>query len=841
MIKTKKNSPTKKSDKNFISKFSLGDFIPPKFQLATYLLLLLLVFVIFLSPLYFGGKTFMSGDIVNIRSMQSYLEKEREGYTLWNPYVFCGMPAYTLSTGYKWFNLIWVGVDSAKRVLMIPFSDQYIQWSFYLIALAYSMYFFFYQRTKDKLISLFVGLAAGLSTGLVVFLNIGHVTKLTSLAFYPLIFLMLFNFQKKIKIADFFLLIIILNIFVLGWHVQIIFYTLFSIAIYFIFYFIHSLKKKDTFLRNQLIKSAFVFLLGLILAVAIQADNLTQVYEYAPASTRGTKGILEAETQVSAKSESDFYQYATNWSFSPGEVLTFIIPSYYGFGKSIYQGPLSQNQPVEVNTYFGQMPFVDVAQYMGVIVFFLALFSVFVNWKDPLVKFLTILSFLALLISFGRTFPFAYDLMFHYFPFFDKFRVPSMMLVLVQMSFPILAGLGIIRIIQFADETNKRIESILKYSAIGFVGILLFSFLMESGIKEWFIARVVESGQRGTQLQPIHTYMADMFISDFRIAFFFSAAVFGLAFASVKNLVSKDILVIVIITFTIIDLFRINHRGETYIEKSKIDQMFAKPEYISAIESLNDQSVYRVLNLKQDGSMGSVNQNSNFNAYFLKQDIYGYSGIKPRAYQDYMDVLGGPTNPTFWQMLNVKYIVLDNPVNFPDFELKYSGNKTYLYENTTALPRAFFVNRLETLQAIDILNSVKNNSFNPQEVAFLSEDTLSVDKPDSTTYVNIEKYGDDKISLKARASGKNFLFLGDNYVPVGWKATIDGNETKIFKVNHGFRGIVVPEGEHSIEFVFEPASWVLSKNIALALSSLTILGLILGVFVERNKSRKSLN
>jgi uncharacterized membrane protein YfhO len=151
------------------------------------------------------------------------------------------------------------------------------------------------------------------------------------------------------------------------------------------------------------------------------------------------------------------------------------------------------------------------------------------------------------------------------------------------------------------------------------------------------------------------------------------------------------------------------------------------------------------------------------------------------------------------------------------------------------------VDRLETLLAIDILNSVKNNSFNPQEVAFLSEDTLSVDKPDSTTYVNIEKYDDDKISLKARASGKNFLFLGDNYVPVGWKATIDGNETKIFKVNHGFRGIVVPEGEHSIEFVFEPASWVLSKNIALALSSLTILGLILGVFVERNKSRKSLN
>lgn len=85
--------------------------------------------------------------------------------------------------------------------------------------------------------------------------------------------------------------------------------------------------------------------------------------------------------------------------FSPGEVLTFIIPSYYGFGKSTYQGPLSQNQPVEVNTYFGQMPFVDVAMYMGVIVFFLALFAMFTDWKNPLVRFFTILSVIALLIS----------------------------------------------------------------------------------------------------------------------------------------------------------------------------------------------------------------------------------------------------------------------------------------------------------------------------------------------------------------------------------------------------------------------------------------------------------
>ena len=76
----------------------------------------------------------------------------------------------------------------------------------------------------------------------------------------------------------------------------------------------------------------------------IQSDNLTQVWEYSPFSTSGTESILDKESGPHKKLKQHFYDYATSWSFSPGEVLTFIVPSYYGFGKSIYNGPLSQNQ-----------------------------------------------------------------------------------------------------------------------------------------------------------------------------------------------------------------------------------------------------------------------------------------------------------------------------------------------------------------------------------------------------------------------------------------------------------------------------------------------------------------
>ncbi|MCU0345290.1 MAG: YfhO family protein, partial [Ignavibacterium sp.] len=517
------------------------------------------------------------------------------------------------------------------------------------------------------------------------------------------------------------------------------------------------------------------------------------------------------------QSESDFYQYATNWSFSPGEVLTFIVPSFYGFGKSTYQGPLSQNQPVEVNTYFGQMPFVDVAMYMGVIIFFLAVFSMIINWKNPLVRFFTILSVIALLISFGSTFPLVYDLMFNYFPFFNKFRVPSMILVLVQLSFPILAGLGLVKIISLKENPDEKISKIIRNAFYFLSGIFVLTLLLGSPLKDWFISRAASNPEKGARLQAIHDYMGDMFLTDIRLAFFFVAATFGMVFAFTKKKLSADLMVIAIIVLVVIDLFRINYRGETFIENSSIEQLFNKPDYI--IEKIGDKSVYRVLNLKQDGSIGSLNQNSNYLAYFLMFDIYGYSGIKPRAIQDYYDVLGSPANPTFWRMLNVKYIIFDKEVNSPDLQLVYAGNKSFVYLNRNALPRAYFVNQVAKKSGLEIINMVKNTQFDPAYIAFTEEEVAGIEAPDSTTYVRIEKFENENVELDVNASGNNFLTGETDYklfkVHTGWKAFIDGKETKIYRANHGFRGIVVPKGNHKIEFTYLPESFVISKYLSL--------------------------
>lgn len=828
----------KKSKETFLSGFSLDKIIPNKFQTLFLLLIILVIFLLFYSPLYFGGKTFQSGDIITAESSKTYVENHQGGYTLWNPYIFTGMPAYALATGYKWFNLIYVVVNTVRNIFSAPFNIDYAKWTFYLLALAYTMFFFMISRTKNRMVSLFTSLVTSFSTGIVVFLYIGHVTKLTAIWVFPVLLLLLLNFQKKIKLLDVMLLLFFMPVMFLGWHVQIIFYIFFAVMIYFIYYLLRAIKIKDNFLLKQLLKSAAIFLVAVIIGLGIQSDNFTQVWEYSPYSTRGTESVVDKESGNIKKTETDFYDYATNWSFSPGEVLTWIVPSYYGFGKSVYNGPLSQNQDVEVNTYFGQMPFVDVAMYMGVIVFFLAIFSMIINWKDPLVRYLTILAAIATLISFGRTFPLFYDLMFHYFPFFDKFRVPSMILILVQLSFPILAGLGIAKLISLKNENDKKFDNLVKNIFLGLTIIFILTLLLASPIKSWFIGRIMESGEKGNQLQQLHDYMAEMFLTDARLAFFFSAAVFGLMFAYLKSFVSRDLMITAIIVLSLIDIFRINHRGETLKENTDIQQLFQKPEYVSAIEKLNDKSTFRILNLKQDGSLGSVQQNSNYNAYFLLQDLYGYSGIKPRAYQDYMDVLGSPANPTLWRMTNTKYIILDKPINFPGLVPVYSGNKTYVYENQNALPRAYFVDTVQKASAIEILNKVKNNQFDPKKIAFVEDAEIKVDKPDSTASVQIEKYGDENIYLNVNATGNNFLFLGDTYVGKGWKAYVDGNEVPIYRTNHNFRGIVVPKGNHKIHFEYLPESFVITKNVSLVLSSLVVLGLLFAVGMNFRKKKE---
>lgn len=855
MAKTTKTRTEKKETDKGLNRFNLDNIIPPKFHLLSAIVIILLLFLVFLSPMFFGGKTFQSGDILASKSMVPYIQNHKDGFTLWNPLIFCGMPAYAIGTGYLWFNLIAVIFGAIKTFFGNFFSVEYARWAIYLIILGITSFMLMKSLTKNTLVSLFTGIAASFSTGIIVFLYIGHVTKLTSLCFYPLIFLLLLRFQKKIYLIDFLILVITLQLFLQGFHAQIIFYIAFSVVIYYLYFLIRYLINKEKENIINLMKSGLLVLCAVIIASLIQLDSFTQISEYTQYSTRGPKGILENTKGSEDKSGSDYYEYHTNWSFSPEEVLTFIIPSYYGFGNSIYKGPLTNGQEVDVNTYFGQMPFVDVAMYMGVLIFFLGLFAIFTRWKEPFVQFLTILTGIALLISFGKNFPILFDLLFYHLPSFDKFRVPSMILVIVQLNFPILAGLGVMKIIQIKEDKDLRLIKAIKNIAFLFTGIFVLSILLNTTISSWFIERVTayastlqaSKPQMAQQYTALADYSSGMFTGDLIIAFVILAGAFWCAYLYLNSKFSKDLFVLILIILATIDLWRIDGRGTKYIDNPEINNMFDTPNYVNLIKKQNEKEPFRIFNYKLDGSLGSYNNNSNYNAYFLLEDFYGYSGVKPRAYQDLIDV-AGPVNETAWRMLNVKYIITNSPAQLPGFEPIYQSEKEYIYKNNLALPRAYFVNKVENKKDFDVLNSIKANSFDPKNIAFTNDAKINVDAPDSTAYIRFTDYKDEKVSMDVNASGNNFLFLGNTFMTKGinfaglftselWKASVDGNKTKIFKTNHGFMGIIVPKGTHKVEFKYLPTSFLISEYTAVFLSSFIILSLISALLVRIRKNR----
>lgn len=96
-------------------------------------------------------------------------------------------------------------------------------------------------------------------------------------------------------------------------------------------------------------------------------------------------------------------------------------------------------------------------------------------------------------------------------------------------------------------------------------------------------------------------------------------------------------------------------------------------------------------------------------------------------------------------------------------------------------------------------------------------------------------YQSGKESLKISSSQPSFLFISESFYP-GWEAFIDGNKTEIFRADFVFRGAFVPEGEHTVEFIYNPFSFKIGKIVSL-FTFVILVGyfFIAGVFAQPRK------
>jgi len=79
----------------------------------------------------------------------------------------------------------------------------------------------------------------------------------------------------------------------------------------------------------------------------------------------------------------------------------------------------------------------------------------------------------------------------------------------------------------------------------------------------------------------------------------------------------------------------------------------------------------------------------------------------------------------------------------------------------------------------------------------------------------------NQIDIEINIAVPAMLVLTEVWYP-GWKATIDGEPTKVYRVNYCQRGVWLKKGSHRVRFYFQPKAWQWGLGV-----SLLTLGLIL--------------
>ncbi|HUI30966.1 MAG TPA: YfhO family protein [Candidatus Acidoferrales bacterium] len=803
--------------------------LPERYETPFFIILILVLLVVFFNKAFFEGKVFVSPDVISPMSFQTYLQEASNEhiFPLWIPYVFSGMPSFAslMIAGTRAYDLTNYLFGEIIRTLSIATGNIDVAW-------AVLFYFFFgtgvfvllRRLGIGKFAAFFAATATVFTMNIIIWIMVGHGTKIITISFFPYIFIFIIELSKKFRWSYFIALIIAIHLMLEGSHVQMIYYTLLTLGLYYLYNFVVSLFKKENL--RSLTRNAAILIAAGVIAFAMSSDKYMSILEYSKYSIRGSQPIVQTSNEAAQSGAGLSYDYATSWSFSPGELTTFFVPSFYGFGDYTYNGPLSSNQDVRVNTYFGQMPFTVAPEYMGVITIILAIIGFVANRKNRFVQFSLFTIIVTLLLSFGNTFSVLFDLMFYHFPYFNRFRSPSMILVLVQIFIPILAAYGIDSMIKARENADKQFARRIFISGSVFAGLLLLSLTLNGSIKDFYYGIIDSSRKVSQQAYPI---LFDNMVSDLYVSLLICTATCGIIYlyltGKLKTVTALGALTLVLL----VDLWRVDAKPMEYSDKAGLEQQFTKPDFVSFIQ--RDTTLYRVIQFHNFQP-----EYSNTLAYFQLQNAYGYTGAKLRNYQDMMDV-AGITNPNVLRLLGVKYVISDKPDSLLG-RIVFHGSQ-FVLQNDNALPRAFFVNNCKVASALTTLQSLRDGTFDPSKTVYLQTDPhIQIDAPGTDARVRFSDYELQSMAMQVNATGNNFLVLSEIYYPKGWEATIDGEPAEIYQSDYFLRGILIPRGNHTVSLVFHPTIYYAGRSVSLVTNIVLVLGLVGTGFTLLLRKRK---
>ncbi|MBL8005455.1 MAG: YfhO family protein [Candidatus Kapabacteria bacterium] len=816
-------------------------WIPERYADIICIIALSISVFIFLFPATIGSGSFASADNIASESFKPYVEQstQRGEFPQWMPYIFSGLPSYAslLVTGDRWWDVVnnFFGGIPTTVAKIFPGSATWV--AIYYIIYGLGIFLLLRSKKLDRTSSFFGAFSAMFSTFIIVLVIIGHNTKIPTMAMAPYILWSLEKLREKFSIKYLVFLTVAMQLLFAPSHLQVVFYVFCMIGFYFLFELVSRVIKKDD--PISVFRPLGLLVVAGALAFATSSDRFLSTQEYTPYSIRGSAPIVQNDQTKQDKSGGLDYNYATNFSFSPGEVLTWFVPNFYGYGKLAYKGPETGNQERHIPTYFGQMPFTDAAQYLGIFVLALAIFGAITRRNDTFVQFLAGVSLFGLLLSFGKNFSLVYDFFYYYVPYFNKFRAPAMALMIPQFTIPLLAGFGLATAIQWRPNLQESQKKLL-YGLVGFFGLFLVIGLGYAAVGETgYLSDIAKSQNAGQLPASIHKFIWSQMISDWFVTAFIGLLSAGTLLWFVLGKMQKNVFVLVILVLLVTDLWRVAYRAMEVSDKKTSQSTFRTTDAIQFLQK--DKSLFRIADF-------NAFESPNAAAYFGLQNVHGYHPAKLRVYQDLLDVAGKGQgqvilNPFLHKLMNVKYLLASQDIGLGAATFTSQESPVRIYENPEVLPRAFFVQSVQVADKLTILKNLEAGNFDPQMVAFVEEKLPStIDSAISTNTVKPLRFENEKIAFEVEAAGNNLLFMSEVYYPQGWTVTIDGQKSEFYKTNFAFRSVIVPKGKHIVEFTFDSPQFELGKKLSMGANGIILLGLlfVIGQFFMNRKKQDTI-
>lgn len=776
-------------------------------------------------PVIKGKKLFQS-DIQQYQGMSKQLQESRKkGVELyWIDNAFGGMPTYQLGAKYP-FDFL-TPIHKIVRLLPHPIFLVFLYFlSCYLLLLS--------MRVPMKY-ALFGALAYGLSTYLLIIIQVGHNTKAQALGYLPFVLAgVQWVFRKKYFLGFVFSCFAI-AMQIRANHYQITYYLLLLLLVFGVVQLWNHFKNDQ---HIDFFKKIGVLFLAGFFALGLNATSLLATSEYSKFSTRGKSELTLSATGVPIEARSGLsYDYITQFSYGIFESLNLIVPRIQGGGSrenlgtssEVYEYLIRQGAgrkqaksfSENVPTYWGDQPILEAPAYIGIVIVFLAFLAIFLGWNMQK-RWLFFGILLSLFLSWGKNLPFLTHFFIDYIPFYSKFRAVSSIQVLLELAFPVLATIGLVDF--FNASKYQQIESLKKTIFLfgGFASVLFLvkGMLSFEGATDNYYRQAIGS----ELMQQIYKARKAVYTEDLIRAVIFVVITASLLWASSLQKLKSNIVYIIILLLMLIDLGGISNRylnRDLFTSKSRAKTAFFPSDADRLI--LKDSSYFRVYepSMRLAGARTSYFHNA----------IGGYHGAKPRRYEEVFQMFESLQREEILNILNVKYIL---------FEAEEGGLKSFM--NPETLGNAWFVENLfKTSSPDSTYQQLATLNFSS---AAVSESDALQNLPntflrDSLASIKLIQHEPEHLRYESNSNQDGFAVFSEMYYPFGWKATIDGVEQPHFNVNYILRGMTIPKGKHLIEFTFDPSVVNFGGKIQL-ISFLVLMGLII-LGIRRQLKNKSL-